>query len=106
MSDDNGIVAYIYFKYERKETKKYIYKYFLGHNVDFKILGIKWKCIAFLSKKRKRKKNSRSKGHLSLVYEHLGNQRLFRLKLREFSSTFQFDGGSQSFNTFDKNDAR
>lgn len=41
MSDDNGIVAYIYFKYERKETKKYIYKYFLGHNVDFKILGIK-----------------------------------------------------------------
>lgn len=45
----------------------------------------------------KKKKISRNKGHLSLVYKQ--NQRLFRLKLREFSSTFQFDGDSQSFNT-------
>lgn len=53
MSDYNGIVAYIHFNTSVRRQK--IYKYFLGHNVDFKILGIKWKCIAFLSKKKKKK---------------------------------------------------
>lgn len=39
MSDYNGIVAYIHFNTSVRRQK--IYKYFLGHNVDFKILGIK-----------------------------------------------------------------
>lgn len=39
MSDYNGIVAYIHFNTSVRRQK--IYKYFLGHNIDFKILGIK-----------------------------------------------------------------